>query len=88
MNRSFHVRVGGGLLAWVSLLAAAPNPAITDETKVPPYTLPDPLVCADGTPVRTVATWESKRRPELLGFLPAKSTDARRPIGPPRCGSR
>ncbi|MFM9954454.1 MAG: hypothetical protein ACKVVO_10380, partial [Opitutaceae bacterium] len=68
MNRSFHVRVGGGSLALVSLLAAAPNPAITDETKVPPYTLPDPLVCADGTPVRTVATWEAKRRPELRGF--------------------
>ncbi len=84
MNRSFHVRVGGGLLAWVSLLAAAPNPAITDETKVPPYTLPDPLVCADGTPVRTVATWEAKRRPELLGFFAREvygRTPADRPAG-------
>lgn len=38
----------------------------TDESKVPPYTLPDPLVCADGTPVTSAAMWETKRRPELL----------------------
>ena len=82
MNRSFHVRVGGGLLAWVSLLAAAPNPAITDETKVPPYTLPDPLVCADGTPVRTVATWEAQRRPELRGFF-AREVYGRTPASLP-----
>ena len=28
-----------------------------DEAKVPPYTLPDPLVFADGTPVRTARDW-------------------------------
>ncbi len=88
MNRSFHVRVGGGSLALVSLLAAAPNPAITDETKVPPFTLPDPLVCADGTTERAVATWEAKRRPELRGLF-AREVDGRTPAGlPPRCGSR
>jgi hypothetical protein len=37
-----------------------------DESKVPQYTLPDPLVCADGTPVQDARTWRQKRRPELL----------------------
>ena len=37
-----------------------------DEAKVPKYTLPDPLVCADGTPVKDAETWRQKRRPEIL----------------------
>lgn len=30
------------------------------------YTLPDPLVCADGTKVKNKKTWMQRRRPELL----------------------
>ena len=37
-----------------------------DETKVRPYTLPDPLASADGTPVRDAHAWLTKRRPEIL----------------------
>jgi hypothetical protein len=37
-----------------------------DESKVPAYTLPDPLVMADGSPVKDARTWETKRRPEIL----------------------
>lgn len=37
-----------------------------DESKVPRYTLPDPLVCLDGTGVTDLSTWEEKRRPEIL----------------------
>jgi hypothetical protein len=37
-----------------------------DEKKVPPYTLPDPLVFADGTPVRVARDWTTKRRAELI----------------------
>jgi hypothetical protein len=37
-----------------------------DESKVKPYTLPDPLVFADGTPVRTARDWTAKRRAEIL----------------------
>jgi hypothetical protein len=36
----------------------------TDEAKVPPYTLPDPLISADGSTV-TAATW-AQRRAEIL----------------------
>ena len=37
-----------------------------DESKVPKYVLPDPLVCEDGTRVTSSATWNEKRRPEIL----------------------
>ncbi len=42
------------------------DPGITDESLVPDYTLPDPLVLQDGTPVRDAKTWRSQRRPEIL----------------------
>ena len=38
----------------------------TDESKVIPFTLPDPLICGDGTKVTTPEEWTEKRRPELL----------------------
>lgn len=37
-----------------------------DESLVPPYVLPDPLRCFDGTLVDSPALWTDKRRPELL----------------------
>jgi hypothetical protein len=37
-----------------------------DEAKVKPYTLPDPLVMADGSAVKDAATWTKRRRPELI----------------------
>jgi len=62
---------------WVSsliaalLLAAFPLPAQRpganyDESKVPQYTLPDPLVLRNGDPVRDSAAWYRRRRPEIL----------------------
>ena len=33
---------------------------------MPPYELPDPLVCFDGRPVSDAATWREVRRPEIL----------------------
>lgn len=38
----------------------------SDETKVQPYTLPDPLTCNDGSKVTDAKTWREKRRPELM----------------------
>jgi hypothetical protein len=37
-----------------------------DEAKVPAYTLPDPLVMANGQRVSDAETWCNKRRPEIL----------------------
>lgn len=52
-----------------------------DETKVRPYTLPDPLVLADGTRVRDARTWVKQRRSEIIrlyemeiyGRIPART---------------
>ncbi len=37
-----------------------------DESKVASYTLPDPLVMADGKRVTDAAAWRTRRRPEIL----------------------
>ena len=44
----------------------APNAANYDESKVKAFTLPDPLVCKDGTKVTTAEQWWTKRRPEIV----------------------
>ena len=40
-----------------------------DESKVPEYTLPDPLVLSDGQRVADAATWRRHRRGEILGLF-------------------
>jgi hypothetical protein len=70
------------VLVAVASLPAASTPANYDESKIPPYTLPDPLVSADGAAVRDAATWQAKRRPELLEVFAREvygRTPARRP---------
>ena len=37
-----------------------------EESKVPQYTLPDPLILNDGQRVTDAATWREKHRPEVL----------------------
>jgi (4-O-methyl)-D-glucuronate---lignin esterase len=44
----------------------SPNAANVDESKVPAYSLPDPLVLKDGKPVKDAKTWWSRRRPEIV----------------------
>lgn len=56
--------VAGGLQA--TGRASAEEPVNYDESKVRPYTLPDPLVCLDGTKVTDPKLWWQKRRPEIL----------------------
>ena len=52
----------------ISVTSAQAQPAgfIYDESKVPPYQLPDPLTLANGRPVRDAETWSKRRRPEIL----------------------
>ncbi|MDP9347941.1 MAG: acetylxylan esterase [Gemmatimonadota bacterium] len=54
------------LCASASAAGAQQPPAIYDEAQVPTYTLPDPLVFADGTPVRNARDWRKRRRPEIV----------------------
>ena len=42
-----------------------------DEAKLPPYTLPDPLVLANGQRVRTADTWLKQRRAEIVALYEA-----------------
>lgn len=42
------------------------KPTNYDESKIPNYILPDPLICSDGTRVVDVKAWEQVRRTELL----------------------
>jgi hypothetical protein len=41
-------------------------PVNYDEAKVGTYTLPDPLLLANGKPVRDAKTWNQTRRPEIV----------------------
>ena len=60
-------------------------PVNYDETKVGSYTLPDPLVMANGQRVRDARTWRERRRPEILrmfeeiqyGRVPGRPRDLR-----------
>ena len=44
-------------------------PVNYDEALVGSYTLPDPLVLANGKPVRDAKTWSQKRRPETRALV-------------------
>jgi hypothetical protein len=44
----------------------APDAANVDESKVPLYTLPDPLILKSGKKVRDRETWWKLRRPEIV----------------------
>ena len=70
--------------ALASFASAAPATFVAnyDESAIPPYTLPNPLVLNNGTPVRDAATWRSKRRPELLELF-AREVYGRTPSGRP-----
>src|SRR5947207_12747567 len=47
----------------------SPNAANVDESKVPPYSLPDPLRFNNDKIVKTANDWWTKRRPEICDLL-------------------
>ncbi len=71
------------LLPAAGALSQAPPEANEDESKVPPYTLPDPLVLADGRKVSDARMWTAERRPELLRLFETH-VYGRTPAGGPR----
>jgi len=54
------------ILTLMGCFCAFPEGINYDESKVPAYTLPDPLTMEDDTKVTDAKTWKEKRRPELL----------------------
>jgi hypothetical protein len=52
-----------------------------DESKVPAYTLPDPLMMEDGRPVETATLWQGERRQEILRLF-EEHVYGRTPSGP------
>jgi len=67
----------------VKALSKRRSDILYDEKKVPPYTLPDPLVMRDGTKVASAEAWWSKRRPEILELF-RRYVYGRAPIGKPK----
>lgn len=55
-----------GMGSIMSTTASAQPAANYDESKVPEYTLPDPLVLESGEAVADAETWRARRRPEIL----------------------
>ena len=56
---------------WIVSTVSAGQPLVInyDETKIPHYTLPDPLVTENGVKVRSASAWFQIRRPELLSLF-------------------
>jgi len=71
------------LLPAAAARSQVPPEGNEDESKVPPYTLPDPLVLADGKKVSATKTWTDKRRPELLRLFETH-VYGRTPAGGPK----
>jgi hypothetical protein len=71
---------------WEQTARAQKTVSNLDESKVGEYTLPDPLVAADGRKVVSATQWIRDRRPELLHLFEAhvygKVPEPRTPIQP------
>lgn len=54
-----------------------------EESKVGPYTLPDPLRMEDGRRVTTIEQWNTQRRPEIFGIFESQvyGRTPKRPAG-------
>jgi hypothetical protein len=65
--------------------AVAGIPVNYDEALVGTYTLPDPLVLANGKPVRDAKTWNTQRRPEIVRLF-EENEYGRAPGRPPKMG--
>lgn len=60
------MKISIGVLILVCVDAAMAWEANYEESKVPEYSLPDPLVLLNGSPVTDADSWMHERRPEIL----------------------
>ncbi len=77
-NREFELNAEAGATYWFEIRKSemekrTPRPRNEieinyDESKVPEYTLPSPLICNNGKKVTTAQEWLKLRRPEILDF--------------------
>ncbi len=65
-SATFPLRAALLVLLFAVPCSAQPAETNYDESKVPEYTLPDPLLFSNGRRVTDARTWREKRRPEIL----------------------
>lgn len=75
--------IGLLLLPLCCCVFAQQTDVITDEAKVPPYTLPAVLTLKSGQPVSDAKTWMGRRRPEILAIYEAE-VYGKSPARPPK----
>ncbi len=80
LTRLLHALVV--VLLFAGALGAQPEVFNYDESKVPEYTLPDPLIFANGEPVKDARTW-NRRRSEILELFTTQvyGRSPRKPAG-------
>lgn len=57
------------MLGTIGFARAQQPPENYDESKIPPYTLPELLKAEDGTAITSADAWTATRRPELLALF-------------------
>ena len=67
----------------INAAQAQPTKSNEDESKVPSYTLPDPLTTSDGAKVTSGKAWRDTRRPEIINLFETH-VYGRSPGRPPR----
>jgi len=65
-SASLRIVLSAALFLVTVAAMAGPTPINEDESKVPEYTLPDPLVTESGEKVTSAEMWRTTRRPEIL----------------------
>jgi len=60
------------VICWFPVLVNSADTFNYDESKVPLYKLPDPLISSDGSKIADVSSWKTRQRPELLKLFEAE----------------